>query len=155
MTAFRKCFAALILTHFLVAVFAGCGAERETETADESAAAEAAARSAAIAEAGAEIPPPGQLPSDFPADLPTYPGAVVQQSASIPIHGIFVGLVTTASSEEVYEYYREQLQNRGWNVSEPGDGKHRLTASKEGRTASIIAVASGAQTEIGISIEEN
>ena len=155
MTAFRKCFAALILTHFLVAVFAGCGAERETETADETAAAEAAARSAAIAEAGAEIPPPGQLPSDFPADLPTYPGAVVQHSGSIPNHGMFAAFVTTASSKEVYEFYQEQLQNRGWSVSEPRDGKHRLTASKEGRTASIIAMASGAQTEIGISVEED
>jgi hypothetical protein len=155
MTGFRRRFSALILAHFLAAMAAGCGAERESEIAPagESPAAKTAAPPAAVPDVEAEISVPGQLPGDFPADVPTYPGAAVLQSLSVPNHSIFVTLLTIASTEEVYGFYREQLQNRGWSISEASDDKHHLTVSKEGRTASIMIMASGAQTEIGISIQ--
>lgn len=155
MTGFRKRFSALILAHCLAAVAAGCGAERESATAaaGESPAPEISDLSGAAPEVVPEIPAAGKLPSDFPADVPTYPGAVVQQSMSVPNHSMFVTFLTTASTEEVHGFYREQLQNRGWSLSDAGDDKHRLTARKGGRTVSIMSMASGAQTEIAVSIQ--
>ncbi len=149
MTVFRKRFAAWILTGVLAAVFAGCGAERESTTAPAGESPEGKA----VEMTKAEIPALGQLPSDFPADVPTYPGAVVQQSMSVPNHSLFVTFLTTASREEVYGFYRKQLQNHGWSISEASDDKHHLTVSKKGRTVSIMAIASGARTEIGISVQ--
>jgi hypothetical protein len=155
MTSFHNRFSALILAHLLASVLVGCSGERESETTatGESPAPEAAGRPAAIPDVGAEFPAPGQLPSNFPADVPTYPGATVQQSLAVPNHSMFVTFVTSASSEEVYEFYREQLQNRGWSISQAKDDEHYLTVNKEGRTTSIMIMASGAQTEIGISIQ--
>jgi len=139
------------------AALTACGGERKSESAGESAGpagepmATAPAPGTSIRDQ-AEIPTPGQLPSDFPSDVPIYPGAQAQSALSVPGGNLFVTFATSASVEDVAEYYEEQLGNQGWTIISTGDEKNRVLGTKEERSVSIMMMAKGAKTEVGLSI---
>jgi hypothetical protein len=139
------------------AALTACGSERESEPAGESAgpAGEPMATGPApgtSARDQVEIPSAGQLPSDFPSDVPTYPGAQAQSAMSIPGGDLFATFETSASVEDVAGYYEEQLANQGWTVVATGDKKNRVLATKGERSVSVMMMAKGAKTEVGLSV---
>ncbi|HEY5657494.1 MAG TPA: hypothetical protein VIY27_06865, partial [Myxococcota bacterium] len=119
MTRSRHLLPALIFAQLLACHLIGCGADNETQPSDarESAPPEASQELPAAAEPEQEALPPGQIPDDFPADVPQYPGAAVAQSFSVPNDSLFVAYTTSASTQEVFEFYQEQLKNHGWTIS--------------------------------------
>jgi hypothetical protein len=102
----------------------------------------------------AQTSKPGQLPGDFPSDIPVYPGATSDQGLSIPGQGMLVTFNTVAAPSDVVAFYDEELPKRGWTV-QAGDSEHRIVAHKGDREASIMIMASGAQTEIGVSVQKH
>jgi len=101
---------------------------------------------------GAEFSEQGQLPQDFPADLPVYPGAESDQGLSIPGQGLLVTFSTVAASDEVRAYYADELPKRGWTLLE-SEGEHRIVARKDDQEVSIMIMAAGSLTEIGVSVQ--
>jgi hypothetical protein len=61
----------------------------------------------------------GELPPDLPTDIPMFAGADPVVSFSIVTASgtnFFVVLTTPASADDVYSYYRKQLDNDPWQV---------------------------------------
>ena len=162
MALIHRRFPMVVIACCCAAGLAGCGEKSETKGTGPQAAQEAspapgmreASQSAPTpSEAEVALPEVGQLPSDFPPDVPTYPGTTAQTGMSAPGSGVFAIFQTSAAPSEVYGFYREQMQENGWTLSEENEKTHRLVAKKGDRTAIITIMVTGPQTEIGVSIE--
>jgi hypothetical protein len=97
-----------------------------------------------------EVTGPGILPSGFPSDIPAYPGAEVSGGMTVPGRPALVHLESSESPDEIYEFYRTELQKNGWQVTEEEGLEHRLKAAKGDRVASVVLISRGGKTQIGI-----
>ena len=104
------------------------------------------------------------LPENFPSDLPSYPDAVIVSSwrgGEGDAQGMSVLWETEASVEEVSEYYRENLENSGWEASAAietedsatfgltkngSEGFVGITRGEQGKT--IISIAIGIEERL-------
>ncbi len=100
------------------------------------------------------------MPADWPEDAPTYPGSTVAYSASTnPETGkptLAVVLSTKDTMAAAATYYKTELASRGWKVDtamEAG-GTSIFSATKEGRTISLLIASAEGQTTITMAIEK-
>ncbi|NDJ15719.1 S-layer homology domain-containing protein [Myxacorys almedinensis] len=100
-----------------------------------------------------------QLPPKFPAEVPTYPNATLVEALSIgefPLENsteLLTRWTSPDSSDRVVTFYREALQNNGWNLSEqptaPNQGN--FTATRNNLQLAVGVQPNGASgTNIGI-----
>jgi hypothetical protein len=84
------------------------------------------------------------IPEEFPNEIPIYPGAMASQGKGTISEGVpmaAVQLETSDSPEEVYEYYKDQLNRNGWTIQEREglEGKNAVSATNGKCTATIMA----------------
>jgi len=91
----------------------------------------------------------GTIPKGFPSDVPRYPGAKADNALSLGGTS-FVSFKTDGSSEEVLEYYRNELRAQGWSVRDGGNDS--VEGSKGGRRVTVRASAAEAGTKFAVSV---
>ncbi|MBK7950800.1 MAG: hypothetical protein IPK00_19095 [Deltaproteobacteria bacterium] len=141
------------------------GATPEAAPADESAATApaAAAREGDIDSARfpTELPEgvTAAVPDNFPADVPLYPGAQPAQGKGVEIEGspqAAVQLLTNDAFPDVHKFYSEQLQSKGWTLSEDtvNEGAGLIQASKDKCKAHVLVTpVEGSGCDIYIATE--
>ena len=92
----------------------------------------------------------GELPTSYPTDIPSYPGAEPKTSMSVPGQGTLATFSSSSSAEEILDFYRSELESRGWNVTDAKRGG--INATKDGRAAQIKVLRSDGQSEIAVNI---
>jgi len=137
---------------FLAASLTSCGEERAPANGASRATSAPNASGSDVDAADVEIPEAGNLPSDFPSDVPIFPGAAPQHSLSIMGDSMMVTFAADASSRDVYDFYETHLTMRGWKISKDSDGDHHVSADKDTRSISVMIIATGASSDIAISI---
>lgn len=137
----------------------------ESAPADESAATPpaAAAREGDIDSARfpAELPEgvTAAVPDNFPADVPLYPGAQPAQGKGVEIEGspqAAVQLLTNDAFPDVHKFYSEQLQSKGWTLSEDTENEAAavIQASKDKCKAHVLVTpVEGGGSDIFIATE--
>ncbi len=98
----------------------------------------------------------GELPANMPEDIPIYPQAEPATSLMASGRG---GLITLSSARpvaDVVSFYNDALPGQGWTIEkvEETDLRTQITATKDGRTANVVAVRKGDTTEILVSFQE-
>ncbi len=83
------------------------------------------------------------IPDNFPTDVPIYPGAQAALGKGIEIEGSpqsAVQFLTNDAYPDVHKFYSEQLQGKGWTLSEDteNEGAAMIQAAKDDCKASII-----------------
>lgn len=72
------------------------------------------------------------VPDNFPSDIPVYPGSQPAQGKGVDLDGSAqsaVQLLTNDAYPEVHKFYSEQLQAKGWTVSEESENEAAATIS--------------------------
>lgn len=103
------------------------------------------------------------LPSNFPSDVPLYPDATVTDVTWLRSAGgveFLITLLTTDAQEDVVEFYRGELANRGFTVAdEAGEGSavvlsfsEPTTGELEGRLTADVFQQDAAYTRIDIQL---
>jgi hypothetical protein len=149
----REFFVTSFLICFLATILTSCAEERSPAENPPEAAPAASATIPAVQRSDVEIPETGNLPSDFPSDVPIFPGAVPHHSLSILGDSMMVTFTIDSLSDDVYDFYETHLTIHGWTVSEREKGAHRVRATKDTRSISVMIMATGASTEIMVAIE--
>ena len=100
------------------------------------------------------------IPDNFPSDVPVYPGAQPAQGRGVELEGkplAAVQLVTNDSPEDVYEFYRTNLESQGWTIesSEPAGAGTAINAVKGDscRTSLLIQPAESGGADVFIVTE--
>ena len=94
------------------------------------------------------------VPDNFPSDVPIYPGAQAAQGKGIDVEGSpqsAVQFVTNDALPEVHKFYSEQLQSKGWTISEDNmnEGAATIQAAKgDCKTNILILPAEGGGSDI-------
>ena len=93
------------------------------------------------------------LPEDFPKDVPTYPGATVTASTTMP-QGMNVSLKTADPVSKVVSFYQKHLKANGWKVQTALNGPERnmAIARKDGRTTTTMIVRHDAVTTVSLTL---
>jgi hypothetical protein len=83
------------------------------------------------------------VPDNFPAELPLYPGSAPAQGRGVDVEGVPMAalqLLTMDPPETVYEFYRDRLQNDGWEIEDREEfrGKNAISASNGKCKASMF-----------------
>ncbi len=98
----------------------------------------------------------GKLPDGFPADFPTYPGAKITSSwtsAGDNSKGISVVWETSDSPEKVAEYYKTNVESKGWKITASFSNDGTTTYSFEkGTTSGFVGIAKGEAGKTNISV---
>lgn len=144
----------------IAAIAIGCNTGTEEPEAPSSG---AAATSGSETGAAAVVPPAdidpsrfpelahgvvAAVPDNFPSDLPVYPGSVAAQGRGTTDEGgdmAAVQLLTNDSPEQAYDYYRNELESKGWAIGDtpPGaDGESAISVTKDGCKAVFMFVPS-------------
>lgn len=94
-----------------------------------------------------------KLPEDWPKDAPTYFGANILFSGSVPGSGgvgISVILQTNDSIKDVFDFYNKELADKKWKIigSYQGGDMATLNVEKDTRFFTVSIVASGGLTSI-------
>ena len=100
----------------------------------------------------------GALPKDFPEDVPTYPGATSLVSSSVPEEGTLVSFESKDTAEAVFEFYRNQLAQRGWAVEgEMSSADQRMLIAGKGtrKTSVLVEGNEGATTEVTLTLTDD
>ncbi|RIL00869.1 MAG: hypothetical protein DCC71_18350 [Proteobacteria bacterium] len=81
-----------------------------------------------------------QPPAGLPDDVPLYAPATPLGSMASPSRGTIVNLQTSDASAAVFDWYRDELGQRGWILDKQtaAGTQHLLTATKQGRKVSIL-----------------
>ena len=99
------------------------------------------------------------VPDNFPSDVPLYPGAQPAQGKGVEIEGspqAAVQLLTNDAYPDVHKFYTEQLQGKGWTLSEDteNEGAAVIQASKDNCKAHILVTpVEGGGSDIFIATE--
>jgi hypothetical protein len=103
--------------------------------------------SAQVARPADSLPPkrPGEETAPagnevLPPDVPSYPGASVVSSSNATEQGLIVAFQSKDAPEKVFEFYRQQLADRGWSVEGEMSSvdQRMLIAGKGDRKASVL-----------------
>ncbi len=75
-----------------------------------------------------------EIPSDFPSDVKIYPNAVAYMTYASE-EGTSVGFAVQASNNQLYNFYRTELEDAGWDIlsSSNAEGYASFIASKGDR----------------------
>jgi hypothetical protein len=103
------------------------------------------------------------LPSAFPSDVPLYPGATITDTTWLRSAGaveFLVTLLTTDAQEDIIEFYRGELADRGFTVAdEAGEGfavvlsfSEATTGELEGRLTADVFQQDAAYTQVDIQL---
>jgi hypothetical protein len=148
----------------------GCGGD-ETGPAGESAKPEAAASKPAGGERAVQQPKERvvevktktgeKVDVQFSADgstgqdhgVPVFPGAVEAASMSIPGQGSMLSFTTDASADDVYEYYVDELEAKGWSITKKNEDELNIKATQGAKKASFKIHGTSAGTEIAVIME--
>jgi hypothetical protein len=98
------------------------------------------------------------LPKDFPEDVPTYPGATSVVSSSVPEEGTLVSFESQDTAEAVFEFYRNQLVERGWAVEgEMSSADQRMLIAGKGprKTSVLVEGSEGATTHVTLTLTDD
>lgn len=99
------------------------------------------------------------VPDNFPADVPIYPGAQPAQGKGVEIEGspqAAVQLLTNDAFPDVHKFYSEQLQSKGWTLSEDTENEAAavIQASKDKCKAHVLVTpVEGGGSDIFIATE--
>lgn len=104
-----------------------------------------------------------QLPPTFPAEVPRYPNATlveVRSTGSNPPEqsaDLFTRWSSADNREQIFNFYRDELQKNGWTLNEQNPEQGRLVASRQGLQIGIgLAEAqSGANFSIETKAEQS
>lgn len=88
----------------------------------------------------AKISGPEQPPSGLSDDVPLYEPATPRGSMASPTRGTVIHLETADAGDAVFEWYRDQLEQRGWRLDrqDAAGTQHLLTATKDGRKLTVM-----------------
>lgn len=92
-----------------------------------------------------------ELPDGFPEDFPLYDDYELDGASSMTGGGsatYYVNMYTNDSPDEVYEWYKTELADKGWNIS--GDSKY---SDSSGTSAMITADKGDMEATITITTE--
>ncbi len=96
------------------------------------------------------------VPDNFPTDVPIYPGAQAAQGKGVEVEGSpqsAVQFVTNDAYPDVHKFYSEQLQAKGWTLSEDAENEGAATiqaAKGDCKTNVLIIPAEGGGSDIFI-----
>ena len=83
------------------------------------------------------------LPENFPKDIPIYPQAKVDGFISGKDNELS-GSTTTLSSEDsaakIYDYYLENLEDKGWSVTPQDLGEIKMISFQKGKRSGVITI---------------
>lgn len=96
-----------------------------------------------------------KVPDSFPKDVPVYDGAMVITAMTVP-NGFNLQLQTKDGLEKVAEFYKTRMRSEGWTEEGTFASQEQttLTYKKERRTAGIVVMASGKETQISVMTTE-
>lgn len=95
----------------------------------------------------------GTLPDAFPDDFPVYDDADVASSTSFEGEGqvqYHVTLATSDSVDDVYEWYKDELDSQGWTIDEDmkmstDDGETAALSVTKGDMGASVTVSEGGE----------
>lgn len=150
----RMSVSTFITSFAILGLLSGCGSTTSVKTNIDG------SMDIKTSEGTATIGSTQSMPADWPEDAPAYPGSTVAYSASTnPETGkpaLAVVLSTTDSSAVAATYYKTELASRGWKVDSAMEagGTSIFSATKEGRTISLLIASAEGQTTITMAIEK-
>ncbi len=96
------------------------------------------------------------LPENFPKDIPIYPDAEVGGflgGKDGAVSGSTITLTSKASASDIFDYYKTNLENKGWIVTTSNLGELKMVNFQKEQRAGVITIASGdSQCDILIGI---
>lgn len=92
-----------------------------------------------------------EMPENMPADMPVYQPSTILSSTNREGGGFLLDLNTTDSEEEVINWYKSELENTGWQLSEARALSGMLNVKKDGFSGSVTIIESDA-TDTGTTI---
>jgi len=97
------------------------------------------------ADYAAEAPASVTIPAEFASQFPIYPGAtvvVVNESEGESSRDVSASLNTTASREEIFDWYSAALSDGGWNIkSDRNVAGYRIMQSENDNLFTSLQVA--------------
>lgn len=86
----------------------------------------------------------GSLPSDFPSDIPIYPGSsILTSSIDTETENAYATLQTDDSTSKVTEWYKSNLESKGWTVTSTSNfGEMNSIDFEKGNKWGSVSVAS-------------
>ena len=98
----------------------------------------------------------GKLPEGFPSDFPIYPGAKITSSWTSnddDSKGISIVWETSDALTKVADYYKENIEAKGWKITASFSQEDTTTYSFEKGTASgFVGVGKGEADKTNISV---
>ena len=98
----------------------------------------------------------GKLPDGFPSDFPVYPGAKITSSwtsSGDDSKGISVVLETSDAPTKVADYYKTNIESKGWKTTASFSSEGTTTYSFEkGTTNGFVGIAKGEEGKTNISV---
>lgn len=96
----------------------------------------------------------GNLPEGFPSDFPLYPGTTLSSSWTAKgqsSNGISLIWETDDSSEKVLEFYKRELEAKGWKITSAFSATYSF---EKGNTSGFVGIAKGSsgRTEISLTL---
>ncbi len=157
MTSQRSSLRVFLAAAFVAASFAGCGsgtvAPGVTASQDgENVTIESVGGKVELTTGSMSV----EIPDGFPDDMPLYPGATVKV-ASESAGMILVSLETADSSKQVWDYYKKELGDKGWQIlstlNAPEGGQISVKKDSQVCTVTIATVkkSGGATATIMVS----
>jgi hypothetical protein len=96
----------------------------------------------------------GELPEGYPSDLPPPAGSEPMNAMIIPGQGGLVTFQSKESREDVYEHWKKELPDQGWDIETEEDSlRYMIRASKSGRTAMVTVASPQGGTEFAVTFE--
>ncbi len=87
------------------------------------------------------------LPDDFPQDVPVYKDAEIFGVQQVGHDGHTVLFRVDAEPSQVFSYYRDNMSNQGWKVSQEYQTPHQSFLSfQKGKTVTNMTVAKDPKT---------
>lgn len=96
------------------------------------------------------------LPENFPKDIPIYPNAEVggfMTGKDNELSGSTTTLTSTASASDIYNYYKTNLENKGWTVTTSDLGDMKMVSFQKEQRSGVVTINPGdSQCDILIGI---
>jgi len=97
------------------------------------------------------------LPTDFPEDIYVIEGKIISAITNPAIENFSVSIETDKNLDEVSAIYQEKLKDENWKITGTMNFGEAVSivASKDGRSASVMATAEGGKTTVILNAGKN
>jgi hypothetical protein len=93
-----------------------------------------------------------EMLDDYPEDVPILPGGTLMATMAAEGHGSFINFKSEEPQEDIYNYYVEQLTEKGWTVDTNNTFRGQLSITSTKDVRKVVVNIAGTEGDARVSI---